>query len=183
VLLGLFLWLVFRLLSQAVLVHGAFQSMRGKSVNLIESFTITLREFFPLITVAGISAVGVTIGMVLLLIPGMMLYAAWFVGIPVCMVERLGTWRCLGRSAELTEGHRWPVFGIIVLLTVGSTIVSKVTDVIFTAIGGETVALIGFLIWNAIWEAFFAVFVVVTYYELRVAKEGIDIEQVASVFD
>jgi uncharacterized membrane protein len=180
--LGIFLWLVLRLFSQSILVYGAFQSMRGKPVNLFESLNVAVREFFPLIGVAIITVIGVMFGMILI-IPGLMLYAAWFVGIPVCMVERLGPWQCLERSSQLTKGHRWAVFGIVVLTNVGSSIVSKVIEVTFTAIGGGTVALIGFLIGNAIWEAFFAVFVVVTYYELRVAKEGIDIDQIASVFD
>lgn len=183
VLLGIFLWLVLRLLSQAILVYGAFQSMRGRSVNLIESLYRTTREFFPLIGLAVMSVIGVIVGSMLFIIPGMILYAAWFVGVPVCMVERLGSWQCLERSAELTRGHRWAVFGIILLLNIGSSIVSKVIEFSFTAIGGGTLALIGFLIGNAIWEAFFAVFVVVTYYELRAAKEGVDIEQIASVFD
>jgi hypothetical protein len=39
------------------------------------------------------------------------------------------------------------------------------------------------LIWTAIVSAFYSVVVAVTYYGLRVAKEGIDIEQIASVFD
>jgi uncharacterized membrane protein len=99
------------------------------------------------------------------------------------MVERLGPLQCLQRSSDLTRGHRWAVFGIVVLTNVGSSIVSKIIEVTFAAIGGGALALIGFLIGNAIWEAFFAVFVVVTYYELRVAKEGIDIDQIASVFD
>jgi uncharacterized membrane protein len=179
---GIFLWLVLRLFSQSILVYGAFQSMRGKPVSLFESLNVAVREFFPLIGVAIITVIGVMAGMIFI-IPGLMLYTAWFVGIPVCMVERLGPLQCLQRSADLTRGHRWAVFGIVVLTNVGSSIVSKIIEVTFTAIGGGTVALIGFLIGNAIWEAFFAVFVVVTYYELRVAKEGIDIDQIASVFD
>jgi hypothetical protein len=183
VLLGVFLWFVLRLLSQAILVYGAFQSMRGKSVNLFESLNLTTHKLFPLIGITAVSVIGVIIGSMLLIIPGMMLYAAWFVGVPVCMVERLGSWQCLERSAELTRGHRWAIFGIILLLNVGSSIVSKVIEFSFAAIGGATFAAIGFLIGNAIWEAFFAVAVVVTYYELRVSKEGVDIDQIASVFD
>lgn len=87
VLLGIFLWLVLRLFSQAMLVYGAFQSMRGKPVNLIESCGAALREFLPLVGVSLITVLGVMIGMILI-IPGLVLYTAWFVGIPVCMVER-----------------------------------------------------------------------------------------------
>jgi hypothetical protein len=123
------------------------------------------------------------IGFILLFIPGLMLITQWFVAVPVCMVERIGAWQSLKRSAELTKGHRWKVFGIILLLYSGAGIVSQVLTGALTVVGGSMLALIATLIWNTIWSAFFAIFVVVTYYELRVAKEGIDIEQIASVFD
>jgi hypothetical protein len=34
-----------------------------------------------------------------------------------------------------------------------------------------------------VWGAFYAIFVVVTYHDLRVAKEGVDVHEIASVFD
>jgi hypothetical protein len=80
---------------------------------------------------------------------------------PAFVVGGIFLWLVL-RLFGQAKGHRWAVFGIVVLTNVGSSIVSKVIEVIFTAIGGGTLALIGFLVGNAIWEAFFAVFVVVT---------------------
>jgi hypothetical protein len=44
-------------------------------------------------------------------------------------------------------------------------------------------ALIGGAILNGVWGAFNAIAVVVTYHDLRVAKEGANIEQIAAVFD
>jgi hypothetical protein len=49
--------------------------------------------------------------------------------------------------------------------------------------GSATLTLIGDLLWNGIWGAFYAIAAVVTYHDLRVAKEGTDIEQIAAVFD
>ena len=46
-----------------------------------------------------------------------------------------------------------------------------------------TVAQIASLIWSAIWTTFPAIPVVVTYHDLRVAKEGIDTDQIAAVFE
>jgi hypothetical protein len=45
------------------------------------------------------------------------------------------------------------------------------------------VAQVAGLVWNAIWTAFFAILVVVAYRDLRVAKEGIDTDQIAAVFE
>jgi hypothetical protein len=39
------------------------------------------------------------------------------------------------------------------------------------------------LIWHGLTQAFGSVLIVVAYYYLRVAKEGMDIEGIAAVFD
>jgi hypothetical protein len=49
--------------------------------------------------------------------------------------------------------------------------------------GNPIVGLTGQLIWTGIAAAFSAVVFTVTYYDLRVIKEGVDIDQVAAVFD
>ena len=40
----------------------------------------------------------------------------WFVTLPACVLERTGPIRSLSRSAFLTKGHRWRVFGLILLV-------------------------------------------------------------------
>jgi hypothetical protein len=102
--------------------------------------------------------------------------------VAACVVERTGAWASMRRSRELTKGHRWKVFGIVLLLIVLS-LVNPLLQLVLTAAGGETLATIGVAIWTAIGSAFSSVIIAVTYYELRAAKEGIDIEQIASVFD
>jgi hypothetical protein len=39
------------------------------------------------------------------------------------------------------------------------------------------------MIWTGIAGAFAGVVITVTYYDLRVIKEGVDIDQIAAVFD
>ena len=119
----------------------------------------------------------------LLIIPGLMLLTRWYLAAPACVVERLGPRDSMRRSAQLTEGHRWKVFGGIVLLVIGSTIASQTITASFTVMGGAMLGLVGTLISGAISGAVTAIFVVVAYYELRVAKEGIDIDEIAAVFD
>jgi uncharacterized membrane protein len=107
----------------------------------------------------------------------------WFVGTQVCVVERLGPWTSLKRSAQLTKGHRWKIFGLMLLLIVVSLIGSTLIELALAPFGSFILTSGASLIWAAIWGAYYAVAVVVAYHDLRVAKEGIDIEQIASVFD
>jgi hypothetical protein len=107
----------------------------------------------------------------------------WFVATPVCVVEKLGPLGSMGRSSRLTKGHRWKIFGLFLLLIIISVVVSQSVAVILVAIGGVTLALLGAIAWGGVWGAFYAISVVVTYHDLRAAKEGTDIDQIAAVFD
>jgi uncharacterized membrane protein len=180
--LGSFLTLVLSTLSQAVVLYGAFQDMRGRQVNLGESLKVGLSRFFPIIGLAILVSLGIGFGMVLLIIPGLILLTMWFVATPACVVERLGPFRSMGRSSQLTKGHRWKIFGLFIVLALGGAIVSGVLEAVLGMFGGA-LTLIGGLLWNGIWGAFYAIAAVVTYHDLRVAKEGTDTEQIAAVFD
>jgi hypothetical protein len=181
--LGLLLMMVLSVLSQAVVLYGAFQDMRGRPVRLAESLQVGLRRFFAIIGLGiAMSLIG-GIASILFLIPGLILFTMWFVATPVCVVEKLGPLGSMGRSSRLTKGHRWKIFGLFLLLIIISVVVSQSLAVILAAVGGVTLALFGAVIWGGVWGAFYAISVVVTYHDLRAAKEGTDIEQIAAVFD
>jgi hypothetical protein len=183
ILLGFFLAIVLYTLSQAIVLYGAFQDMRGRRVKLTESLQVGLRRFFPIVGLAIGMSFFVMLGFVLLFVPGLILLAMWFVATPACVVEKLGPFRSMGRSADLTGGYRWRIFGLMVVLFIISVAAGPIIDAAMASVGGTTLVLIGSLIWNGIWGAFYAVAAVVADHDLRVAKEGVDIEQIAAVFD
>jgi hypothetical protein len=180
---SVFLMGVLGILAQAVVVHGSFQEMRHRRVDIAESLKVGLRLFLPVLGLAILVMLGVWLGLMLLIIPGLILMTRWYIAVPACVVERLGVRASMKRSADLTKGHRWKVFGAMVLMYLGAGMASQVVTTSFTAMGGQMFGLVGTLIIQSITGAFAAIFVVVTYYELRVAKEGVDIDQIASVFD
>jgi hypothetical protein len=181
-LLGTVLLMILSTLSYAIIMHAAFQDMRRRPARLAESFGIGLSRIFPLIGLAFVTGLLILLGLVLLIIPGLMLFTMWFVGVPACVVERLGPWTSLWRSRELTKGYRWKLFALALLLLAGS-IGSSVIEFLLETLGRPYAGLGGQLIWTGIWAAFSAVVIAVTYYDLRVIKEGVDIEQIAAVFD
>jgi len=66
-----------------------------------------------LILVSVVAGVGILIGLVLLVIPGLILLTIWAVSHPVVMLEQPPNLRALGRSRDLVRGNAWPVFGVI----------------------------------------------------------------------
>jgi uncharacterized membrane protein len=128
-------------------------------------------------------SVGIMIGFILLVFPGTILAVMWFVSTPACVVERLGPLSSMGRSRELTKGHRWKIFGMLVLVVLGAAIVNVIIEVLLRLTGSSIIVTLGTLAWAGVWGAFYAIFGVVTYHDLRVAKEGVDVHQIAAVFD
>jgi hypothetical protein len=181
-LLSLSLLIAFSTLGQAAIVHAAFQDVRRRPVRLTESLNVSVRRFLPVLGLAFVGGLLTLLALFLLIIPGLILYIMWFVGLPVCVVERLGPWTSLRRSRELTKGHRWKLLGLALLLIIPS-LASLAIEPGLSAVAGPVVGLLGKFIWAAIWAAFAAVLVAVTYHDLRVAKEGVDIDQIAVVFE
>jgi len=174
--------MVFSTISQAVVIHAAFQGMRRGRVRLVESLNVALRSFWPLIGLA-LAGLLIVVGLVVLIVPGLVLSTLWFVALPACVIEQLGPWTSLRRSRELTRGHRWKVLGLTVLLMIGTFVGGSVIEFWVTAATSPVVGVVSDWIWTAIWTAFTATTTVVTYHELRMAKEGIDTEQITGVFD
>jgi hypothetical protein len=180
---GVVLLVVLSQLGNAIILHAAFQDMRRRPVRLVESLKVGLSRFLPVIGIAFVQGFLIVLGMILLIVPGLILYTMWFVGLPACVVERLGPWTSLCRSRELTKGFRWNVFLLALLLVVVSVGGRVILTVLTAARAGPIVGLGGQLIWMGILGAFSAIVITVTYYDLRVIREGVDIEQITVVFD
>lgn len=179
---GIVLSLVFSALSQAIVLFGAFEDMRGRPVDLIASLKVGLERFFAVIGVALLVGILTVLAAILLLFPAFIVMSMLFVAMPVCIVERLGPVKSLGRSSALTKGYRWKVLGlwlvIMMVTAVGSGMLGGISYATGPIVGGLLK-----LIWGALAGAFNAIMVVVAYHDLRVVKEGVDTDRIASVFD
>jgi hypothetical protein len=175
--------LVCTALATAVILYGAFQHMRGYPVRLGESITRGLARFLPLLGLIVLQMLGVMLGAFLLIIPGLILLVMWYVAVPVCVVERTGPVKSLSRSQELTKGFRWKLFGLFLLVLIVSALGGNVLPIAGGALAGFWGQVAVSIVWQGLSQAFGSVLIVVTYYYLRVAKEGMDIEAIAAVFD
>jgi hypothetical protein len=169
-------------LSQAVVLHGAFESMRGGRPDLLASFQHASRRLLPVIAVALLTSFLAGLAFLLLIFPAYMLITAWYVATPACVAERIGPWQSLRRSAALTDGHRWKLFGIMIVLAIIGGVADGVVGGVTHGAGG-TIGMVAKLIWYTFFDAYSAILVVVIYHDLRVAKEGVDTDQIAAVFE
>jgi hypothetical protein len=163
-------------------IYGVVQDLRGRTFSIGDSLRIALDRFLPLIGVAVCVVIAIGLGTILLIVPGLMLACMFFVATPACVAERIGVFESLSRSRALTKGHRWQVFGLFLLLIVAGIIIAAVVGAIAFTAGWLGVVIFSQAL-GVLLSSFNGVIVSVFYYELRVAKEGVDIEKIASVFE
>ncbi|HEV2532433.1 hypothetical protein [Phenylobacterium sp.] len=85
-----------------------------------------LKFMLPLFAVNLFYLLGVCVGLVLLVVPGIMLALAWCVAAPALLVERSGITEVFGRSADLTRDNRWRLLGLFLIAAVASSIIGGV---------------------------------------------------------
>jgi hypothetical protein len=87
----------------------------GHPTDWRKSLAFAAERLAPLVWLALISAVLLTIGFVLLIIPGIYLTVVWVVAVPVLMFEGIGGYGALRRSRELVTGRWWATFGALLI--------------------------------------------------------------------
>lgn len=177
------LMLVLGPLTQAIVLHVAFQDMGGQPVSLTEAVRGAGGRLLPLIGLAICIGFAIAVGLLLLIVPGLIVITMLYVAYSACIVERLGVFASMERSSALTKGHRWAIFGIWLLLAIAGAILGAVVSAVVGLTGNSGLVTAGSLAWSALASAFGIVFAVVVYHDLRVAKEGIDTRQIAAVFE
>lgn len=82
-----------------------------------------------------LAGIAITIGFILIIVPGLILITIWAVIAPSIVVEDRGVIEAFGRSRELVRGNGWNVFGAIVLAFLIVIAVSIVAGLIGSALG------------------------------------------------
>ncbi|MEW5685961.1 MAG: hypothetical protein AB1942_13660 [Pseudomonadota bacterium] len=192
--LGVLVTLVATSILQGALIHATVQDMNGQKPVLRESLANGLRFFLPMIGLSILIALGTGLGMLLLIVPGIMAACAWCVAGPALVAERTGVFGAFGRSAALTRGNRWRLFGLFVVIW----LVLIVLIIILGAVLGPVLAInattnptaaalspitIGYnVIQQTLTSVIAAALTSVLYVELRRAKEGLGAEGLAEIF-
>ncbi len=124
------------------------------------------------LTLAGLlAAVGITIGFLLLIVPGLILITLWILIVPAIMLENRGVFESFGRSRQLVSGHGWSVFGVIVLTVAILIAVNIGLSLVEAAFDSRWLNLLLDIASQTATAPFLALAWTITYFELRAVKE------------
>ncbi len=165
--------LFFLFLLQAALVK-AVQDVRDGRVDL--SFCDTLRAALPyLLPVAGASilaAIGITIGFILIIMPGLILLTFWSLIVPSIVLGGVPAMSSFGQSWRTVRGYAWHVFGTLVLVFLIYVAFEIVLSLIFAVLPGSARGFIASIVSGTLVAPFFAIVVSLVYYRLTAAHQN-----------
>jgi len=136
-----------------------------------------------LIVCSLLFAIVVGFGFLLFMIPGIVLLCGLLLAFPSLVLEAGSSpTGALSRSWSLTRGSRWRMLGLlatlVILLYVPIVAFGAIATVVFPSDGILTLAVVGVL-QMLLYPLLYCV-LTVAYYDLRVRKEGFDLEVLAS---
>jgi len=183
------------------LVFGVFRQLRGQPAGLVDCLRVGLARLFPVLAVGilvglivaiplVLAAVlggifgrnGMALAVLIAVVPAISLFLRYWVSVPVAVVERPGVVASLRRSADLTRGNKGSIFVVLLVLGVLQWVVDRIVGMVTPGDNLAVAILVPQLVTIAL-GALMAVANAVGYHDLRVAKEGVGIEELLKVFD
>jgi hypothetical protein len=171
--IGLIINLIAAFLVQAALVK-AVQDVRDGQVDL--NLGETVRAVLPfLVTVAAASilaGIGISIGFVLIIIPGLILLTFWSLIVPSIVIGGESVFGSFSKSWRTVRGYAWHVFGTYVLVFLILIVVDIVLGLILLALPLVARNFISSIVSGTLVAPFLALVVTLIYYRLTAAHEA-----------
>jgi len=166
-LLGALIEVIAAFLLQATLVKAVQDVRDGRAdLSIGETVSAALPSLWSVAGASILASIAITIGLLLLIAPGLFLITIWAVIVPVIVIERSGVFASFGRSRELVRGRGWHVFATLVLVFLIMIAVDIVLGLVFAFLphflrGGLSSIISGTLI-----SPYLALVVTLVYYRL-----------------
>ena len=185
---GTLLIVILAYVASQIATGACFKAISGAYLDEEPDWRQSLRfaraKLGSLIWLSFLTALLSGLGLVLCLVPGIYLWVAWSVAAPVLLLEDVPGFKAMKRSRVLVRGRWWSVAAVLLLVAILTGIVQAVFIGILAgvvSVSGNDVAIaladaIGQTASGVLITPLSAAVVTVLYFDLRVRKEGFDLE-------
>ena len=170
----------------AVMTVAVSEHFLDKDIGIAEVYSRILQKLFPLLGTVLLTGLATAFGFLMFVIPGFLMWT-WFAFIPQAVaLEDEGGISAIKRSKYLIKGYFIRAFALLILIFIA---VSLVTEIIALGVDktlyplGDYSALLADGVSNVIsiiLEPFRIAVTILLYYDLRIRKEGFDLEIMAA---
>ena len=159
-------------LISALHIHAVVVIAEGKRPRLSEVALRGLRVL-PVVAAAVIVAdLGIALGLVALIIPGVLLMLRWSVVAQVAAVDHEGWLPSLSRSRALTSGYYWHILGLLLVTGLLITGVAFGARAIPAGSGSGVVSVLLAISVHTVTASFSALTLAILYFDLRARMAG-----------
>jgi hypothetical protein len=159
-------------LISALHVHAVSETREGRDPRLGAVARQGLRVLPVVVAASIIAGLGIGLGLLAFVVPGVILGLRWFVVAQAAAIEDEGWLPALRRSAQLTDGH----YGHIFIFAVYIGLITEVPVLLVgLGLGGDSTTAASFLVGLPVLvltRSFSALATAVLYYDLRSRREG-----------
>jgi hypothetical protein len=171
-------------MSGAASVVIVSDSYLGRDVTISAAIQRVMERFGSVLLAALLYGFFVAIGFILFFIPGFIAFAWFFAAQNVVMIEGKGALDALARSKDLARGSVGRILGTLFLslliLIIIQGVIGGLLGAVFSPLrGNSTPAAVVSSVVGIFVFPFFSVLVTLLYYDLRIRKEGFDLELMA----
>jgi hypothetical protein len=158
---------------QASLIK-AVQDIRDGQVDLDLSQTVraALPFLWPVIGASILAGIGITIGFLLLIVPGLILLTFWCLIVPFIVLGGSGAIASFGNSWRTVRGYAWNVFGTYVLVFLILIAFGIVLGLILAALPVFWRSFLNSIVSGTLIAPFLALVATLIYYRLTAAHAG-----------
>ena len=179
-----------QVLGTAACVRALGDAVAGAQPSVGASIAEMARRLPALIVLYVVRGLGVAIGIILLIVPGVWLAGSWSVSAPALVLEGAGPGHALRRSAGLVRGRWWPVVAVVIVSDLVVAIVTGVVQALIGAVDGFSAnpslapaviaAAVGATIAALLIQPFNAAVRTVLYLDLRIRRGGEELQALAA---
>jgi len=150
------------------------QDVRDGRVDLDLRGTLSaaLPYVLPVAAASILAAIGIFIGFVLIIVPGLILLTFWSLIVPCIVLGGSSPLESFRQSWRTVRGFAWHVFGTYVLVFLIYIAVQVVLGLIFSVLPGSGRSFIADVVSGTLFTPFIAIVVTLIYYRLTAAHAG-----------
>jgi hypothetical protein len=171
-------------LISALHVHAVIEIGAGRRPRIGPVALRGLRVLAVVVAAEIVAGVLIGLGFIALIVPGVILSLRWSVVAQTAAVDHEGWMPALRRSAQLTTGHYWHIFRVLLAIGFLTFVIAAIAGAL--AGGGNNTSIVSTLIGIVVYTiiaSFAALTLAVLYFDLRAREAGPRLDPLAGYAD
>ena len=140
---------------------------RGEEPAVGSALSAAAARLLPAIGAVTVYALGVAVGLVILIVPGIYLAVRWYFAAQAAVVDGLAPASALERSGKLVDGTWWRVFGVLLLFSLITGTFGAVGRALIDRIDSGALFITAWIVLQTVTLSLGAIFGTLLFFDLR----------------